>query len=164
MSINFEALDLRAFVAVVDLEGFHRAAEALEPVPAGAQPAHPEAGGRGWSSAAGAHDPARGLDDRRTGVPAACPTDARRVRLVAVRDAGCRQTTAGFDLARLRADGGVLLPAVCHRTVQRAVPEHPLQDPGPVRERGLGERGAWRGRVRHQPSRARPIRSCRSSP
>ena len=29
MSINFEALDLRAFVAVVDLEGFHRAAEAL---------------------------------------------------------------------------------------------------------------------------------------
>ena len=29
MSINFESLDLRAFVAVVDLEGFHRAAEAL---------------------------------------------------------------------------------------------------------------------------------------
>ena len=29
MSINFEAVDLRAFVAVVDLEGFHRAAEAL---------------------------------------------------------------------------------------------------------------------------------------
>jgi DNA-binding transcriptional LysR family regulator len=29
MSINFEALDLRAFVAVVDLEGFHRAAESL---------------------------------------------------------------------------------------------------------------------------------------
>src|SRR5918994_239044 len=29
MSINFEALDLRAFVAVVDLEGFHRAAETL---------------------------------------------------------------------------------------------------------------------------------------
>src|SRR3712207_9572294 len=29
MSINFEALDLRAFVAVVELEGFHRAAEAL---------------------------------------------------------------------------------------------------------------------------------------
>ncbi|QRM30395.1 LysR family transcriptional regulator [Microvirga sp. VF16] len=29
MSINFEALDLRAFVAVVDLEGFHRAAEVL---------------------------------------------------------------------------------------------------------------------------------------
>ena len=29
MSINFEALDLRAFIAVVDLEGFHRAAEAL---------------------------------------------------------------------------------------------------------------------------------------
>ncbi|MBM6596802.1 LysR family transcriptional regulator [Microvirga sp. BT291] len=27
--MNFEALDLRAFVAVVDLEGFHRAAEAL---------------------------------------------------------------------------------------------------------------------------------------
>ena len=29
MSINFEALDLRAFVAVIDLEGFHRAAETL---------------------------------------------------------------------------------------------------------------------------------------
>lgn len=29
MSINFESLDLRAFVAVVDLEGFHRAADAL---------------------------------------------------------------------------------------------------------------------------------------
>jgi DNA-binding transcriptional LysR family regulator len=29
MSINFEALDLRAFVAIIDLEGFHRAAEAL---------------------------------------------------------------------------------------------------------------------------------------
>jgi DNA-binding transcriptional LysR family regulator len=29
MSINFEALDLRAFVAVVELGGFHRAAEAL---------------------------------------------------------------------------------------------------------------------------------------
>jgi DNA-binding transcriptional LysR family regulator len=29
MSINFEALDLRSFVAVVDLEGFHRAAETL---------------------------------------------------------------------------------------------------------------------------------------
>src|SRR3712207_5300548 len=29
MSINFEALDLRAFVAIVELEGFHRAAEAL---------------------------------------------------------------------------------------------------------------------------------------
>ena len=29
MSINFESLDLRAFVAVVDREGFHRAAEAL---------------------------------------------------------------------------------------------------------------------------------------
>lgn len=29
MNINFESLDLRAFVAVVDLEGFHRAAEAL---------------------------------------------------------------------------------------------------------------------------------------
>lgn len=29
MSINFGSLDLRAFVAVVDLEGFHRAAEAL---------------------------------------------------------------------------------------------------------------------------------------
>src|SRR3712207_8429144 len=29
MSINFEALPICAFVAVVDLEGFHRAADAL---------------------------------------------------------------------------------------------------------------------------------------
>ena len=159
MSINFEALDLRAFVAVVDLEGFHRAAEALNL----SQPALSRRIQR-LEAAVGA-----ALLERTTRRVALTTVGREFLPLVrrmldefdsslfAMRDVGRQRRRP--DLARLRPDGGVLLPAVRDRAVQRAVPEHPLQDPRPVRERGPGERGARRGRVRHQPSRARPIPS-----
>ena len=153
MSINFEALDLRAFVAVVDLEGFHRAAEALNL----SQPALSRRIQK-LEAAVGA-----ALLERTTRRVALTTVGREFLPLVrrmldefnsslfAMRDVG-RQRRGLISLACVPTAAFYFLPSVIARFNGR-VPEHPLQDPGPVRERGLGERGAGRGRVRHQPSR-----------